>query len=77
MPCRRCRSQALQQRPTVHDLHPGYWSTRMALASDIDRKFAIQHHHAHIASCMAENRLHGKVIGVAMDGPGFGADGTI
>ena len=49
----------------------------MALASDIDRKFAIQHHHAHIASCMAENRLHGKVIGVAMDGPGFGADGTI
>jgi hydrogenase maturation protein HypF len=61
----------------AHDLHPGYMSTRMALASPIERKFAIQHHHAHIASCMAENHLTGKVIGVAMDGTGLGTDGTI
>jgi hydrogenase maturation protein HypF len=61
----------------AHDLHPGYRSTRMALAADIERKFAVQHHHAHIASCMAENHLDGKVIGVAMDGTGLGTDGTI
>jgi hydrogenase maturation protein HypF len=61
----------------AYDLHPGYRSTRMALASSIERKFAVQHHHAHIASCMAENHLSGQVIGVAMDGTGFGADGTI
>jgi len=61
----------------AHDLHPDYRSTRMALASGIDRRFAVQHHHAHIASCMAENHLREKVIGVAMDGTGFGTDGTI
>ena len=64
-------------RAIAHDLHPGYRSTRMALAAGIERKFAVQHHHAHIASCMAENHLDGKVIGVAMDGTGLGADGTI
>jgi hydrogenase maturation protein HypF len=61
----------------AYDLHPGYRSTRMALASGIEQKFAVQHHHAHIASCMAENHLGGQVIGVAMDGTGLGADGTI
>jgi hydrogenase maturation protein HypF len=49
----------------AYDLHPGSRSTRMALASAIERKFAVQHHHAHIASCMAENHLSGQVIGVA------------
>ena len=61
----------------AYDLHPGYWSTRMALASSIERKVAVQHHHAHIASCMAENHLRGNVIGVAFDGTGFGTDGKI
>jgi hydrogenase maturation protein HypF len=61
----------------AHDLHPSYRSTRIALASGIERRFAVQHHHAHIASCMAENHLGGKVIGVAMDGTGLGSDGTI
>jgi hydrogenase maturation protein HypF len=61
----------------AHDLHPGYWSTRLALADDIPRKIGVQHHHAHIASCMAENHLNGPVIGVAFDGTGFGADGKI
>ena len=61
----------------VYDLHPGYMSTRMALASGIERKIGVQHHHAHIASCMAENHLRGRVLGVAMDGTGFGTDGTV
>ena len=64
-------------RAVAYDLHPGYWSTRMALGSSIVRKIAVQHHHAHIASCMAENHLRGNVIGVAFDGTGFGTDGKI
>jgi len=62
------------------DLHPDYLSTR--LASEMSRElgiplFRIQHHHAHIASCMAENRLDEPVIGISFDGTGYGADGTI
>jgi hydrogenase maturation protein HypF len=64
-------------RVAAYDLHPGYMSTRMAMASGIGHKIGVQHHHAHIASCMAENHLQGKVLGVAMDGTGFGTDGTI
>jgi hydrogenase maturation protein HypF len=64
-------------RAVAHDLHPGYMSTRMALASGIARQIGVQHHHAHIASCMAENHLRGRVLGVALDGTGFGTDGRI
>jgi hydrogenase maturation protein HypF len=67
----------VEPRAVAHDLHPGYRSTRMALASGIERRFAVQHHHAHIASCMAENHLGGEVIGVAFDGTGYGSDGCI
>ena len=67
----------VEPRAVAHDLHPGYRSTRMALASGIERRFAVQHHHAHIASCMAENHLSGEVIGVAFDGTGYGSDGCI
>ena len=56
----------------AYDLHPGYMSTRMAMASGIGRRIGVQHHHAHIASCMAENHLRGTVLGVALDGTGFG-----
>ena len=59
------------------DLHPGYLSTQFALQQSDLRPIAVQHHHAHIASCMAENQLDGQVIGVAWDGTGFGTDGTI
>ena len=62
---------------SAYDLHPNYTSSRLALSSDIERKFGVQHHHAHIASCMAENHLRGKVIGVAFDGTGYGTDGRI
>jgi hydrogenase maturation protein HypF len=61
----------------AYDLHPDYFSTRWALArSDIER-VGVQHHHAHIASCMAENHLEGKVIGIALDGTGYGTDGAV
>ncbi len=59
----------------AHDLHPGYTSTRVARERP-GRKIAIQHHHAHVASCMAEHGLQGPVIGVAFDGTGHGTDGT-
>jgi len=60
----------------AYDLHPEYLSTRYALGQDqIETRLGIQHHHAHIASCMADNQIDGDVIGVAMDGLGFGTDG--
>jgi hydrogenase maturation protein HypF len=67
----------LRPQAVAYDLHPDYRSTRLALASGIEKKIGVQHHHAHIASCMAENHLDGDVIGVAMDGTGYGTDGAI
>lgn len=67
-------------RPEViaYDLHPEYLSTKYALSlDDPATKIAVQHHHAHIASCMADNQINGEVIGVAMDGLGFGTDGRM
>ncbi|HEY0309387.1 MAG TPA: carbamoyltransferase HypF [Acidobacteriaceae bacterium] len=61
----------------AHDLHPNYMSTRLALSLPAERRIGVQHHHAHIASCMAEHQLEGSVIGLAWDGTGFGTDGTI
>jgi len=60
----------------AHDLHPAYLSTRAAEEMGLPR-IGVQHHHAHIASCMAEHRLEGPVIGVAFDGTGYGTDGAI
>lgn len=66
----------------AHDLHPDYLATRYAIKRASEEglpSFAVQHHHAHIVACMAENHLSGErpVIGVAFDGTGFGEDGTI
>jgi hydrogenase maturation protein HypF len=63
-------------RVLVHDLHPDYFSTRYALAQEGVRTIGVQHHHAHIASAMAEDRIEGPVIGIAYDGTAFGTDGT-
>jgi hydrogenase maturation protein HypF len=66
-------------RPEVvaHDLHPAYLSTAYALGRDDVELVAVQHHHAHIASCLADNGEPGPVIGLAFDGLGLGTDGTI
>ena len=65
----------------AHDLHPDYASTHLAhaLAAElgVERRIAIQHHHAHVASCVAEHRHSGAVIGVVFDGAGLGTDGAI
>jgi len=60
----------------AHDLHPQYVSTVYARESRRGRKVAVQHHHAHVASAMAEHGLAGPVLGVAYDGTGYGTDGT-
>jgi hydrogenase maturation protein HypF len=69
----------LEIRPEIiaYDLHPDYFSTRWALQQSGTKLVGVQHHHAHIASCMAENHLEGRVIGFALDGTGYGADGNI
>ena len=60
----------------AHDLHPAYLSTQWAKGQHNVRLVGVQHHHAHIASCMAENHLSGPVIGIALDGMGYGTDGN-
>jgi hydrogenase maturation protein HypF len=60
----------------VHDLHPDYPSTRYARDRQGVQLMAVQHHHAHIASCLADNGLSRRVLGVAFDGLGLGTDGT-
>ncbi|NLB60170.1 MAG: carbamoyltransferase HypF [Lentisphaerae bacterium] len=71
----------LRVRPAlvVHDLHPAYHSTRYAQTPEAPPapRLAVQHHHAHIAACMAEHQLTQPLIGVALDGTGYGADGTL
>jgi hydrogenase maturation protein HypF len=61
----------------AYDLHPEYLATKYALEADIPQKIGVQHHHAHIASVLAEHGLAGPVIGIAADGTGYGTDGTV
>jgi hydrogenase maturation protein HypF len=72
----------LQIEPGIiaHDLHPEYLNTKWVSEKEFFSEkeiIGIQHHHAHIASCMAENRLDEEVIGFSMDGTGYGTDGNI
>jgi hydrogenase maturation protein HypF len=67
----------VQPKVIAHDLHPDYFSTKWALEREGMEHIPVQHHHAHVAACMAENHLDGKVIGMALDGTGYGTDGAI
>jgi len=60
----------------VHDLHPEYLSTKFATAQDLAPTLAVQHHHAHLVSCLVEHGHAGPAIGVVFDGLGWGEDGT-
>lgn len=77
----RTSLRLLRSRPhtVACDLHPDYWSTRVAEAwwEQGAAAVQVQHHHAHIASVMAEHGLRGPVLGVAFDGVGHGPDGSI
>ena len=61
----------------AYDLHPEYLATKYALDTNIPQKIGVQHHHAHIASVLAEHGLQEPVIGIAADGTGYGTDGAV
>jgi hydrogenase maturation protein HypF len=60
----------------AHDLHPQYLSSRWAKEQAVIT-LAVQHHHAHLAACLAENHQEGPAIGIILDGTGYGPDRTI
>jgi len=71
-----CRLFGIEPEVVAHDLHPEYLSTKYALELDLE-PWPVQHHHAHIASCLAEHGHTGTVLGIAFDGLGYGDDGTM
>jgi hydrogenase maturation protein HypF len=72
-----CRLFGVRPEVVAHDLHPEYLSTTYAQELPGVALVAVQHHHAHIAACLADNAESGPVIGVALDGLGYGQDGTL
>ncbi len=66
----------IQPEAVAYDLHPDYLATKYALNLDLPQ-IGVQHHHAHIASVMAEHGLNHPLIGIAADGTGYGTDGTV
>nr|MDQ6928309.1 carbamoyltransferase HypF [Actinomycetota bacterium] len=71
-----CHLTGVTPEVVAHDLHPEYLSTKFAEELDVPG-LAIQHHHAHIASCLVDHGHEGPVLGIAFDGLGMGADGTL
>jgi hydrogenase maturation protein HypF len=67
----------IRPRLVAHDLHPGYLSTQYAHRLRGVTRVGVQHHHAHVVSVMAEHELHTPVLGIALDGTGYGGDGTV
>jgi hydrogenase maturation protein HypF len=67
----------IEPKAVAYDLHPDYLSTQYAFSIPDIPRIGVQHHHAHVVSAMAENGMEGDVIGAALDGTGFGLDGTI
>ncbi|NRQ35202.1 carbamoyltransferase HypF [Nonomuraea sp. NN258] len=72
-----CHLFDLRPEVVAHDLDPGYLSTRHAMEIGGVELVGVQHHHAHVAACLADNGECGPVIGVALDGLGHGLDGTL
>jgi hydrogenase maturation protein HypF len=70
------RLYAVDPDKAVSDMHPDYLSTKFAKTLRMP-VVSVQHHYAHVAACMAENELDGRVLGVSWDGTGYGPDGTI
>jgi hydrogenase maturation protein HypF len=68
---------AVEPQLIAHDLHPDYLSTRYALARDGLETVAVQHHHAHLAACLAEHGESRPAVGAIFDGAGLGPDGTV
>ncbi|MFH2099619.1 MAG: carbamoyltransferase HypF, partial [Pseudomonadota bacterium] len=72
-----CRLHGVRPEVVAHDLHPDYAGTRYAKSLPGVTTLAVQHHLAHILSCLAENKHHGPVVGLAFDGAGWGPDQAI
>ena len=71
------RLLAVEPAVVAHDLHPDYLSTRYALEREGIERVGVQHHHAHLAACLAEHGEMGPAIGAIYDGTGYGTDGTV
>jgi hydrogenase maturation protein HypF len=67
----------IEPRLVAHDLHPDYLSTAYARERDEARPVGVQHHHAHLAACLAEHGERGPAVGAIYDGAGLGRDGTV
>jgi hydrogenase maturation protein HypF len=68
---------AVAPEVVVHDLHPEYLSTQYALEREGTEPIGVQHHHAHLAACLAEHAQRGPAVGAIFDGTGYGTDGTV
>jgi hydrogenase maturation protein HypF len=68
---------AIEPVVVAHDLHPEYLSSKHALEREADQHVGVQHHHAHLAACLAEHGETGPAVGAVYDGTGFGTDGTV
>ncbi len=68
---------AIEPVVVAHDLHPEYLSSKHALEREAAQHIGVQHHHAHLAACLAEHGETGPAIGAVYDGTGFGTDGTV
>ena len=68
---------AIEPEAVAHDLHPEYLSTKHAAALEDMRLVGVQHHHAHLAACLAEHGETGAALGAIFDGSGYGDDGTV
>ena len=68
---------AVEPEIVAHDLHPDYLSTKDALERESVRHVGVQHHHAHLAACLAEHGETGPAVGAIFDGTGYGPDGTV